>query len=112
MRSTRKIFLLVLFFPPLLYKHARASSFPSSCHRLCYAKAPFVFPIIGGRKIEHLLANLEALDISLSDEHVKFLESLIPFDPGFPANLIVCLPLCSNAPDSLTCGRAMEQATM
>ena len=27
-------------------------------------KTAYVFPIIGGRKVEHLLANLEALDIS------------------------------------------------
>ena len=52
-------------------------------------KAPFVFPIIGGRKVEHLLANLEALDISLSDEQIKYLESIIPFEPGFPSSLIV-----------------------
>lgn len=52
-------------------------------------KAPRVFPIIGGRKVEHLLANIEALDISLSDEQIKYLESIIPFDPGFPSNLIV-----------------------
>ena len=52
-------------------------------------KAPFVFPIIGGRKVEHLLANLEALDISLDDEQIQYLESIIPFDVGFPSNLIV-----------------------
>lgn len=51
-------------------------------------KAPFVFPIIGGRKIEQLLANIEALDISLSDAHIKELESVFEFDPGFPGWLI------------------------
>ena len=54
-------------------------------------KAPLVFPLIGGRKVEHLLANLEALDISLSDEHIQYLESILPFDLGFPATLIVSL---------------------
>ncbi|KAL5520315.1 hypothetical protein ACEPAG_9529 [Sanghuangporus baumii] len=49
-------------------------------------KTPYVFPIIGGRKVEHLLANIEALKISLSDEQIKYLESILPFDPGFPAN--------------------------
>ena len=52
-------------------------------------KTPYVFPIIGGRKVEHLLANLEALDISLSDEQIKFLEAVEPFDLGFPHWLIV-----------------------
>ncbi|KAL5533641.1 hypothetical protein ACEPAG_101 [Sanghuangporus baumii] len=49
-------------------------------------KTPYVFPIIGGRKIEHLMANIEALKISLSDEHILYLESILPFDPGFPTN--------------------------
>lgn len=49
-------------------------------------KIPYVFPIIGGRKVEHLIANLEALDISLSAEHIKLIESALPFDYGFPFN--------------------------
>ena len=52
-------------------------------------KAPYVFPIVGGRKVEHLLANLEALDISLGDEQISYLENILPFDPGFPSNFIV-----------------------
>ncbi|EDR13194.1 uncharacterized protein LACBIDRAFT_177284 [Laccaria bicolor S238N-H82] len=51
-------------------------------------KTPYVFPIIGGRKIEHLEANLEALDISLSDEQIKFLEAVEPFELGFPGWMI------------------------
>jgi len=49
-------------------------------------KTPFVFPIIGGRKVEHLQQNLEALDISLSPQQIKFLEDTLPFDAGFPYN--------------------------
>ncbi|KAF8970118.1 Aldo/keto reductase [Flammula alnicola] len=51
-------------------------------------KTPYVFPIIGGRKVEHLLANIEALQVSLNDEQMKYLESVVPFDPGFPNWLI------------------------
>ncbi|KAJ7650997.1 aryl-alcohol dehydrogenase [NADP+] [Roridomyces roridus] len=47
-------------------------------------KTPYCFPIIGGRKIEHLESNIEALDISLSQEQMEYLEGIIPFDPGFP----------------------------
>ena len=47
-------------------------------------KVPHVFPIIGGRKVEHLQSNLEALDISLSKEQIAYLESILPFDKGFP----------------------------
>ncbi|KAJ7819778.1 NADP-dependent oxidoreductase domain-containing protein, partial [Mycena olivaceomarginata] len=38
--------------------------------------------------IEHLLSNIEALDISLSNEQMHYLESIIPFDPGFPSVFI------------------------
>ncbi|PBK87963.1 Aldo/keto reductase [Armillaria gallica] len=51
-------------------------------------KTPYVFPIIGGRKVEHLEANLKALDISLSKEQIEYLESTVPFDPGFPTTMI------------------------
>ncbi|KAH7890904.1 NADP-dependent oxidoreductase domain-containing protein [Phlebopus sp. FC_14] len=47
-------------------------------------KAPYVFPIVGGRKVEHLEANIESLKITLTPDQIKFLESVVPFDPGFP----------------------------
>ncbi|KAK0203288.1 NADP-dependent oxidoreductase domain-containing protein [Desarmillaria ectypa] len=49
-------------------------------------KTPYVFPLIGGRKVEHLASNLEALDVLLSPEHMKYLESILPFELGFPGN--------------------------
>ncbi|KAK7689881.1 hypothetical protein QCA50_006520 [Cerrena zonata] len=49
-------------------------------------KAPYVFPIIGGRKVEHLHQNIESLDIALTPEHIQYLESILPFDLGFPAS--------------------------
>ncbi|KAI0365742.1 aryl-alcohol dehydrogenase [Pilatotrama ljubarskyi] len=51
-------------------------------------KVPYVFPIVGSRKVEQLKANIEALDIVLTDEHIKRLESAVPFDTGFPTNFI------------------------
>ncbi|KAF8875320.1 NADP-dependent oxidoreductase domain-containing protein [Infundibulicybe gibba] len=51
-------------------------------------KTPFVFPIIGGRKIEHLMSNIEALDIALTAEQIAYLESILPFDIGFPATMV------------------------
>jgi aryl-alcohol dehydrogenase-like predicted oxidoreductase len=47
-------------------------------------KLPYVFPIIGGRKVEQLHENVEALDISLTAEQIKRIEDATPFDPGFP----------------------------
>ncbi|KAJ8454879.1 hypothetical protein ONZ51_g12772 [Trametes cubensis] len=65
---------------------------PSSILMLAIAyvmqKVPYVFPIIGGRKVEQLRANLEALDISLTDEHMKQIESAVPFELGFPGEFI------------------------
>ncbi|KAJ7839193.1 Aldo/keto reductase [Mycena leptocephala] len=51
-------------------------------------KVPYCFPIVGGRKIEHLMLNIEALDISLSSEQIAYLESVVPFDAGFPHTMI------------------------
>lgn len=45
-------------------------------------KAPYVFPIIGGRKVEHLMANIEALKISLTEKQIEYLESIFPHDFG------------------------------
>jgi aryl-alcohol dehydrogenase-like predicted oxidoreductase len=52
-------------------------------------KAPYVFPILGVRKVEQLKSNIEALDIALSAEQIKYLESIFPFDRGFPTNFFV-----------------------
>jgi hypothetical protein len=51
-------------------------------------KAPYVFPIVGGRKIEHLKGNIEALSLELSDEEIDDIESAVPFDTGFPMNML------------------------
>ena len=52
-------------------------------------KTPYVFPIIGGRKVEQLEANIESLSISLTPEQIEYLEGVVPFDPGFPHTMIV-----------------------
>ncbi|EKG16727.1 Aldo/keto reductase [Macrophomina phaseolina MS6] len=51
-------------------------------------KAPYVFPIVGGRKIEHLKGNIEALSIELSKEDIQEIEDAVPFDVGFPATML------------------------
>ncbi|KAI0354911.1 aryl-alcohol dehydrogenase [Trametes cingulata] len=65
-----------------------ASSIQAVAIAYVMQKAPFVFPIIGGRKVEQLKANIEALDIALTDEHIKQIEGAVPFDLGFPSNFI------------------------
>ena len=51
-------------------------------------KAPYVFPIVGGRKVEQLKGNIEALNLRLSDEDIAEIESALPFDVGFPHNML------------------------
>jgi hypothetical protein len=58
-------------------------------------KLPYVFPIIGGRKVEQLKENIAALDISLTPEQVLRIEQASPFDPGFPNNFIVGVHLAA-----------------
>lgn len=52
------------------------------------AKALNVFPIVGGRKVEHLHDNIQALKIKLTTEQIAYLESVKPFDVGFPYDFI------------------------
>lgn len=52
-------------------------------------KQPFVFPCVGGYKPEQLLSNLDALKIVLTEDHIKEIESVLPFDVGYPNIYIV-----------------------
>ena len=45
-------------------------------------------PIVGGRTIAHLQANVEALGLDLSRDDIDELEGAAPFDLGFPLNLV------------------------
>jgi len=55
-------------------------------------KTPYVFPIVGGRKIEHLKGNIEALNLELTKEEIDEIEGATPFDLGFPLNMITTGP--------------------
>lgn len=52
------------------------------------AKYPWVFPIIGGRKVEHLEANIAALDVHLSRDQVRQIDAAIPFEYGEPMSMV------------------------
>ena len=51
-------------------------------------KQPYIFPIIGGRKVEHLKGNIEALGLELSDEEVDEIDAESGFDIGFPMSFL------------------------
>ncbi|KAH9922292.1 Aldo/keto reductase [Epithele typhae] len=50
-------------------------------------RTPHVFPIIGGRKVEHLHGNIKALSIALSEEQIQKIEAASPFDKGSLYNI-------------------------
>ena len=51
-------------------------------------KTPYVFPIVGGRNIEHLKGNIEGLSLELSDKDVEEIEDANAFDIGFPQSFL------------------------
>ena len=51
-------------------------------------KAPYVTPIVGGRKPEHLLGNIEALGLKLSENDIEEIEGAYEFDLGFPMTFL------------------------
>jgi len=51
-------------------------------------KTPYVYPIVGGRKVEHLEGNIKALSHDLTPQQMEALEAVIPFEPGFPSNFV------------------------
>jgi aryl-alcohol dehydrogenase-like predicted oxidoreductase len=69
-------------------------------------KTPYVFPIIGGRKVEHLHDNIKALSIKLSDEQIKYLEEQTSFDIGFPGNFVGESPFATGQSQFILAGAA------
>jgi aryl-alcohol dehydrogenase-like predicted oxidoreductase len=63
-----------------------------------FSKATNVFPIVGGRKVEHLKDNIKALSIKLTEKQIEHLESVVPFDIGFPGNFIGQDPRVTDKP--------------
>ena len=51
-------------------------------------KARNVFPLVGGRKVEHLHDNIAALSIRLTEEQIRYIDGIKDFDVGFPLNFI------------------------
>ncbi|KAI1421757.1 aryl-alcohol dehydrogenase [Xylaria sp. FL1777] len=71
------------------------------------AKYPWVYPIIGGRKVRHLEDNIQSLNIKLTPKQVEYLESITPFDVGFPGIFVgpEIRESCAPAPFLAAAGR-------
>ncbi|PWY88913.1 aryl-alcohol dehydrogenase [Aspergillus heteromorphus CBS 117.55] len=53
------------------------------------AKTTNVFPLVGGRKVEHLRDNIKALEVRLSEDQVRFLEGVNGgLVKGFPYDML------------------------
>ncbi|EJD50767.1 hypothetical protein AURDEDRAFT_159914 [Auricularia subglabra TFB-10046 SS5] len=52
--------------------------------------------ILGARKVEHLTDNIKALEISLSQEQIDYIDSISPIDLGFPHNVGTSLQTSRN----------------
>jgi diketogulonate reductase-like aldo/keto reductase len=61
-------------------------------------KYPYIFPIIGGRKVEHLEDNIKSLTVSLSEEQINEIESVVPFEWGFPMDIFGRDPAFTGVP--------------
>jgi len=68
---------------------AKKSTVPTSI-ALAYVmqKAPYVFPVVGGRKVEHLKMNIEAISLKLTDEEIREIDDAESFDVGYPMNFL------------------------
>lgn len=43
---------------------------------------------MGGRKVEHLKASIEAFGLELTQEEVEDIEKAVPFDFGYPQTIL------------------------
>ncbi|RYP15631.1 hypothetical protein DL765_005582 [Monosporascus sp. GIB2] len=51
-------------------------------------KGPYIFPVIGARKVEHLKDSIEALGLELTSDDVEEIEKAVPFDFGYPQTIL------------------------
>ncbi|KAH4044830.1 hypothetical protein HBI73_167040 [Parastagonospora nodorum] len=51
-------------------------------------KSPYVFPIVGGRKIAHLQSNIKALGLRLTAEEIHEIDDAYGFEMGFPHSFL------------------------
>ncbi|KAJ5272705.1 hypothetical protein N7478_007830 [Penicillium angulare] len=54
---------------------------------ICH-KAPYVFPIVGGRTVDHLKGSIPGLAVTLSQEEIDEIDTGYEFDHGFPHSFL------------------------
>lgn len=58
--------------------------------------------MVGGRKVEHLKSNVEALSVQLSTQEVAEIEQGYDFDLGFPHNFINMAGFAAQGPQHVS----------
>jgi aryl-alcohol dehydrogenase-like predicted oxidoreductase len=88
---------------------AKRKNTPITSVALAYVlhKSPWVFPICGGRKIEHLKGNIEALSLELSQEDIEEIETGYDFNVGFPMNFLGGGKNGAKGPESIVLSRRL-----
>uniref|UniRef100_A0A8H7TV83 NADP-dependent oxidoreductase domain-containing protein n=1 Tax=Bionectria ochroleuca TaxID=29856 RepID=A0A8H7TV83_BIOOC len=66
----------------------RGTSITSVALSWARTKGPYIFPVVGGRKIEHLRGSIEALGLELTKEEIAVIEKAVPFDFGYPQTIL------------------------
>ncbi|OJI81942.1 hypothetical protein ASPTUDRAFT_743259 [Aspergillus tubingensis CBS 134.48] len=69
-------------------RHGEGVSVTSVAIAYVLQKTPYLFPIIGGRTVEQLEENVQALSLELTAEDVKEIDAAYPFDLGFPHSFL------------------------
>lgn len=74
----------------VLEKIAEAKKTQITSVALAYVmhKTSYVFPIVGGRKIDHLKGNIDGLRLELTEQDISEIEGANAFDIGFPQSFL------------------------
>ena len=90
MTADRQLVQAAIKISKALEKIAKAKGTQITSIALAYVmqKTPFVFPIVGGRKVDHLKGNIEGLSVELSEEDIKEIDGVNAFDIGFPMSFL------------------------
>jgi aryl-alcohol dehydrogenase-like predicted oxidoreductase len=67
---------------------AKETSITSVAMAYIMHKAPYVFPILGGRTTGQLNSNIQALCLKLSQDQMKEIDAAVPFDFGYPQTFL------------------------
>lgn len=72
-------------------------------------KTAHVFPLCGGRTVEHLRGNVEALSLALTPEDIEEIETGYDFDVGFPNNFLTGKQTWPHGPEDIAISNRRAQ---